>query len=46
VLKSEVFQGQGMAILEKAGATPLDYQVVAGLDSVLANWRAERAKKR
>lgn len=46
VLKSEVFAGQAVTILDRAGASGLDMEVITGLDGVLAQWRADRAKER
>lgn len=39
ILKSEVFAGQALQILEKAGALESDYEVFATLDAELASWR-------
>jgi len=46
ILKTEMYAGQAMALLHRAGATDADLEVFARLDHRLQEYRAAQAKAR
>lgn len=44
--KSELFQGQSLQLLDRAGATPEDYDIFISLDSIVNQTREARMQAR